>query len=728
MSQLVDPTPLATRSLAELAAPLRRLRRRMARWFWLDGLHRLAWTLLALAVVDFGLDRWFRFDRPQRAIMLVLALGVAGAIVARRLVRPLFASPSDDALCLEVERHQRDLGQRLISALQLARASDWAVRGISPELAEATIRQGVTAAAHADWNGVLDASRERRNLWGLAAAVVIAGTFAGWSFVSPLPGIWWRRNVQLIDEAWPQKTYLEFAGLVAGQLRVARGDSLNVQVIVSPSSAVVPSRVLLEFRPARGRAAIAMHASRDSLFEHQLARVIEPVELRAIGGDAVTPWIPVELLEPPGLQSIRIEVLPPAYTRLARSELPGGIGPHVIVEGSELNLFGVATKPLRAAQLVHEKFTREGELGADGKVAWSLAPSEVLSGRYSLYVVDQQGIRPREPVSFTLQVRPDQPPKVDAKLVGVGGLALPNARLPLALHLRDDFAVTDARVAWQARGEAEGQTTNTNRAALPEFAPFANRADVSFNDTLELAPLGLVPGQTLTFHVEATDNDPTDGPNLGKSSEFLVRIVAAEELRSDWLRREKEQRQELEQALKNEEALATDTQALAAEESLSETDRAALSALARRQKQIAQQVAGIASRLEQLAAEVVNNRLDQEPDRLADRLQNELARPLRKIADESAGAAQQSLEEARRVADSTAERRRALEASGAAEEQAVNELRTVLERMKKAEGFQEAVQLLYEIQRAQQEVHDRTQREKQQRIEAILRGGSKPKP
>jgi hypothetical protein len=42
--------------------------------------------------------------------------------------------------------------------------------------------------------------------------------------------------------------------------------------------------------------------------------------------------------------------------------------------------------------------------------------------------------------------------------------------------------------------------------------------------------------------------------------------------------------------------------------------------------------------------------------------------------------------------------------------------------MVKAEGFQEAVNLLYEIQKAQTEVNDQTNKARQERIKRILEG------
>ena len=49
-------------------------------------------------------------------------------------------------------------------------------------------------------------------------------------------------------------------------------------------------------------------------------------------------------------------------------------------------------------------------------------------------------------------------------------------------------------------------------------------------------------------------------------------------------------------------------------------------------------------------------------------------------------------------------------------------MREILRHMAKAEGYQEAVNLLYDIQKSQQDVLDRTNKERQERIRGIIEG------
>src|SRR5262245_13122009 len=131
---------------APLVTRLASLRARLAGWLLVDGLNRVLWLALGLGAADLALDWFFRMDRSQRLVMLVLIAGSLGWFLYRRLIRPLSLSSSDDALALQVEAGNRGLGEGLISALQLARISDVQSRGMSPVLVRAAILSGAQAA------------------------------------------------------------------------------------------------------------------------------------------------------------------------------------------------------------------------------------------------------------------------------------------------------------------------------------------------------------------------------------------------------------------------------------------------------------------------------------------------------------------------------------------------------------------------------------------------------
>jgi hypothetical protein len=82
------------------------------------------------------------------------------------------------------------------------------------------------------------------------------------------------------------------------------------------------------------------------------------------------------------------------------------------------------------------------------------------------------------------------------------------------------------------------------------------------------------------------------------------------------------------------------------------------------------------------------------------------------------------LDKVRRQADDPAARDAALAETIALQTETAAKMKEILEHMVKSEGFQEAVNLLYEIQKAQSDVHTQTTKEQQERIRRILEGDS----
>ena len=722
--------------MSDLAAPLREqtaivvsrlaaLRSHLAAWFWVDGLGRVLWAALLVFAADLVIDRVFRMDMPQRVVMLPLMAAVIGYVVYRRLVKPLSVRLSDDALALQVEERNKQLGQGMISALQLARMEDHAQRGMSPALVRQTVLSGSQAAAGVDFGRVLDQRELRINGFILlaAAAVFLAGAVG--VVQNRWLSIWFNRNILLGSDVWPQKTYLIVKRAEDGKVKFPRGEDWTQIVEVTPESQVVPENVYIDFRRARNRNSQAMKKTGDRVFEAVFASVIEPFEFRARGGDASTPWVRVELVEQPAVEELRLEITPPKYTGEEKQELAPGKGPYFVLKGTSLSLSGKGNKPLASAVLSIDGKKIPLTVASDKQsMDGNVSAKDMVAGQYTIELEDTEGLTSRRPTSFGLRIRTDREPRVRAKLVGVSGMVVPRAMVPLECRIADDFSVTAAEVAYTWRDEMN-QMPQEGKIELPAAKEGLNQRELAFADVLDLSALNLPTGTSLNFHVAARDNDDVSGPNVGKSSDFLLRIVTEQELQQDILRREKEQRQEMERLLKQQEDLLTDCQALRAgltDAALATEQKDFLMQYQRRQKVIGTNVAAIAERLENIVVEAKNNRLEDPSGNLEKRMREDIIRPMVEIAELAVPDAVQHLDQTRRLAADVAGRNGALDTAVTRQQEIAAAMREILRHMAKAEGYQEAVNLLYDIQKSQQDVLDRTNKERQERIRGIIEG------
>ena len=367
--------------------------------------------------------------------------------------------------------------------------------------------------------------------------------------------------------------------------------------------------------------------------------------------------------------------------------------------------------------------------------AITLEPGEVQAGVFRVQLTDTEKLllpghgRPaplhsKTPTSFTLKIKPDRQPQVQTTISGVSTIVVPKARIPMECHVQDDFAVSSVRLHHAWRADQSGTLETTGSEPLASLRDALHRNSIRFQHVLDLHPLGMPVGSTFRFWIEADDNDDVSGPNTGKSSYFLLRIVSEEELRGELLRREKEQRQHMEAYWEHQQTLLTECQAMqAAVRAVPELDsptRQLLVKIRRRQKLLATRLAETAGRLEGILAEIQNNRLEGEGGPLQHRLRALIIEPVRQLASVAMPGAAGHLDQAWRHAANQLRRDLAFSETIELQQEIVANMHEILQSMIKTEDFQEAVNLLLGVQKAQQDVLDMTEQEKQDRIRRLI--------
>ena len=235
MTPSIVPSPIASR--------LDLLRRRVWSWLMVDGLSRLSLCLVGLIAIDLLVDWSFQMDRPQRVVMLLLTLGTIAVVSYRRLWQPLAVRPTDDALCLQVERQHPELGESLISALQFSRLTGLP-DGASAAMVQATIERGSRVASEINFDSVLHQRRFQTNVALLAVGLVFLGGTAASVFATDTFSIWFNRNVLLGDREWPQDVHFEVpspASCHSSALRSNRAGSPNRTGTAAPETSTPQS-------------------------------------------------------------------------------------------------------------------------------------------------------------------------------------------------------------------------------------------------------------------------------------------------------------------------------------------------------------------------------------------------------------------------------------------------------------------------------------------------------
>lgn len=716
----------------EIAERLRELRRNLTRWVIIRGLSR--WLLLTLGVIalDVLLDRLFKMDFAQRAIMLVVMALVIGGLFVWRVIRPLLSRISDNALLLEIESRHPELKENLISGAQLAQDPDLDAKGVSMDLVNATINRSIELARQSDFKETINRKDFRKNLALLGFGMLVTLALTAGVFQTSFFQTWFNRNVWLTADQWPQATYLEIVGAKDGVLVLPRGIDHRLLVQVTENSRVKDVDVFLELEGAAGRTMHQMKPTgklngREHLFV--MHNVASEFVLRARGGDDVTSLVTVELVEPPAILDLQMSAVFPAYTRLPGQSLEGP-GPHSVLEGSRIEGTARVNKKLRSFVIVFDSGSLELQPGdKDDLFRFELPEenAELAGGQYELQLVDQSGLASTRPGRFVISIKEDTSPKVLASLLGISGLAVPRARIPVSCNALDEYGLK--RISFQANWknsdqENEPATSGQQNVLIAEFSNDSDcvrqHQDVA---VLELEPLKLTVGTSFRFLIRARDTCPD--PNTGESAEFLLRIVSEEELRADLLRREIEQRKAFQRAYDAQLELMAELQAVTAmkadnsdQEKFDADRQLRMISLSRDQKLIGTNLDAIANRFEEFLVEAQNNRLDEEEKEIvgvqtiADRFDYQIIRPIRALDADLIVIASRGLDNCRRLLDNTSELSDAVSDTAAIQQQILDEMKRIMAAMVDAENFQEVVNKLLEIKRGEDQIRSEINKRK----------------
>lgn len=192
---------------------------------------------------DYGFFKAFGVDWVQELptwlrqfLRMAFALGLA-FLVVRAVIRVARRFRSD-ALALVLERRFPDLlGDRLITAVELADSAAAERLGYSRLMVEQTIQEAVERVDRLPIDQAFDWRRLRRLigralLLTVGVFAVVAGCYIAWSRM-PLGEylvrfrnvavIWYERNILLWNTIWPRQAHLELVGFPeGGELRIGR--------------------------------------------------------------------------------------------------------------------------------------------------------------------------------------------------------------------------------------------------------------------------------------------------------------------------------------------------------------------------------------------------------------------------------------------------------------------------------------------------------------------------
>jgi hypothetical protein len=567
------------------------------------------WTLGALLagfLLCFYVDRQLALSVEARIGAWALLGTLFSVLFLLLVVRPVLRRLPAEEVAATVERRYPQLRERLLAAVEFGGAAPAATLGVSQTLIGDVQAEAERETAGLDFRSAFDLRRVSRSVGGFALAIVLLGL--QFALAPQAFGRFLERMALMHKPVWRDT----MPQVDPPATKLLKGTDLTVGVDIEGKPV---QRARLQFRFGEGRwNSVEVKADDNGAFAHRFTGVTEDVTYRATAGDGISDYGRAVVVDPAAIVGARLTLDYPDYLGRPNSSFPADSGGIAAPVGTRVHLQLRANKPLEIATA-----TVPGLPPANWQVAGAEVRGSVLvrgNGQYSLRLKDTDGFFAPEAQSFPIKAIPDQAPEV--QLVDPAGDldVVADARVPLSILARDDYGLAEVRVPFQVDGRKP--------ATLP-----AGRADDRKTRVLELenlwslGSLGLKPGDSLRYRVEATDFDNVSGPHVGRTSEYQIRIID----RGEATRRYEENRQEIlrqmGELIREQKAARADVEAqrnapspnadaLAAAE---ERQRAAASAaqdLARRVGELRRQAAtnNLAEASEQTAQQAVQQGLD----------------------------------------------------------------------------------------------------------------------
>lgn len=765
------PTPLAEDQAipSEIRGVLRELQSKIRRYVCLEG--------LAIGVIWIGLTFWAglaldylpvlaganEMPRWARGILLATIAIVLAYILYRWVLRRTLVKFRDSSMAVLLERHFPQLGDALVTTVELSNHTDDDSPLHSRMLIDARER-AINNLADVRLSKVFNLWPLWRNLGGavlLLASLIAFGLFASDAFAR-----WTSRLYRLSDDPWPRRAFIEVLGFADGHKKIAKGDDFTVRVRADANRESPPPEVCTIYyhTEAGERGRVHMNkqgASREGYQYYTFdgkpfKSVLSNIEFDVVGMDYRVRDRVLEVVPSPKIVDVQLHCELPAYTGL----LPKSESYHPGIQlplGSKVKLSLTANKPLNLVTIIEEDApTKTLDFADEPAASFDFDLGTLDNDRgLNLELVDSDQVSSQTPYRIAIAAIKDEPPIVDVRFRGIGSAITQDARIPVVGHVRDDFGVARS---WFRLTIPDSTSPSDHVRELPLDIKHGEQVDSALDLRTERTrddnPWQLEIETNVSLVVQAADRyDLDSGPNIGSGDEYDLEVVTPSRLLALLEARELDLRRRFEQIVaemtESRDSLlrvttfgeSTDDsqdagpehrpQGAEPEDNLNQTKQTQsnpdseqrfaqliVQRASQHSQRAAQEVLGVALSFDDICQELINNRVDSEERK--NRLQRDIANPLKFVAETLFPEYDQALVILQKNLGQPNHSTHANKAVGKAEE-ILAEMEKVLEKMIELQDYNELVDLVRSLLDEQQALEVRTRKEQRQQALDLLK-------
>ncbi|HPM79798.1 MAG TPA: hypothetical protein PLF81_03835 [Candidatus Anammoximicrobium sp.] len=559
-----------------LTALLSRLRWRIRVYVWLEG--------LALGVIWLGLTFWIALaldylpvlagasEMPRAARAVVLAIVAAGLayILFHWVFRRAFVPLANRSMAVLLERRFGMFRDSLVTSVELTERPDHAETFDASMLAH-TSQEALSDVDRVRLGAVFNFRPLARSVFG--AAILLGTVVVFYAQNQQALAVWVHRAYLLRDEAWPRSALIEVVGVELlgpedapqaatevplipfrdGSLKVAKGSNLRLKVRAALKAKVVPQTCTIHYRTADGqRGRVTMNRMKRSRDEYQqytfsgkpLQGILTTVQFDVVGYDYRVRDFTIQVVDSPAIVGVDLDCKFPGYMvdEKAGSWLPRTVAwtsSTQLPRGTEVTIRAHTNKPLKRVDLylLDTQETRRLDEFSPTDPQQFAFPAGRLDANLTLDVTlfDTDDVVTERPYRIFITAIPDEAPRVDVRLRGIGTAVTPDVMIPARGTISDDYGVDKSWFDMILTRATVAENEQKDEPLVREF-PLAKggqvEAEVDFRALRSQAnKVELRPKDKLTLAIRAADKCGWgEGPNVGSGDRYQLDVVTPETL------------------------------------------------------------------------------------------------------------------------------------------------------------------------------------------------------
>lgn len=477
----------------------------------IKGLLQCSALALAMFLVYSLLEHFFYFSTAVRKLMFYSFIGLVGVTALWWIIVPLMkwfrlgSVISHEEAAKIIGTHFSEVKDKLLNILQLKKQAD----ETGSALVMAGIDQKTVELRPVPFLTAIDLAQNKKYLRFIAPPllVILGLLVAAPSLITDSTDRIIRNNVH-----FERPAPFHFK-VLNDDLSVMQFE--NFELLVNTEGDVRPGEAYIDLGGFQYR----MRKNSDGHFTYTFNNIQANTPFRIVSGPVRSAGYEIEVITKPRLSDMLVDLNFPAYTGRQSTNLTN-VGDLTVPEGTVINW----TFYTEASSGIELRFEKPDMLvNAEQRRPNHFEHTEKFrqTRPYTIYV-SGEGFPRMDSVGYVINVIPDRYPVIsieefkdddDPKLRFFAGEAA------------DDYGLREISFHYQIR-RADGTEEDPQKILVDN--PGSRNADFVFN--WDLQPIGLRPGDEVTYYFEAADNDAVNGSKRTRSGLMTYRILSLEEM------------------------------------------------------------------------------------------------------------------------------------------------------------------------------------------------------